>query len=77
MGYFDPTGVFIRDLPKPPDCEYTAQGSTTEAVDCWEPATHRHLNADGVTIGVFCPTHKNGNAAPGAVVKVEHLTEGE
>lgn len=54
---FDPeTGVFVRKLP-PPDCEYTAPGATTEAIDCWDPATRRHVGADGVTTGVFCAEH--------------------
>jgi hypothetical protein len=57
MAYFDPTlGVFILDKPKLPDCEFTAPGSETEAIDCWEPATLRHVR-DGVTVGVFCADH--------------------
>lgn len=44
-----------KKLP-PPDCEYTAPGSETEAVDCWEVATYRRVE-DDVTVGVFCAEH--------------------
>lgn len=57
MAPFDPaTGVFVRKLP-PPECEYTAPGSETEAIDCWAPAGRRHVGKDGVTTGVFCAEH--------------------
>lgn len=58
-----------RTLPrKPPTCEYTAPGSETEAIDCWEPATVRHVK-DGVTTGVFCDEHTGPAKKRG--VKVE------
>lgn len=42
---------------RPPDCEFTAPGSETEAIDCWDEATHRHVNSDGVTTGLYCAPH--------------------
>jgi hypothetical protein len=46
-----------NQLRRPPDCEFTAPGSETEAMDCWEPATHRRVDRDGVTTGLFCAAH--------------------
>lgn len=57
----DPTtGLFQRDLP-PPDCEFTARGSKTEGIDCWEPATVRHVK-DGTAVGLYCPKHRKAQA---------------
>jgi hypothetical protein len=47
----------IPQLRRPPDCEFTAPGAETEAMDCWEPATHRRVDSDGVTSGLFCGPH--------------------
>ena len=41
---------------RPVECEFTAPGSETEAVDCWEVATRRRVK-DGVTVGLFCSEH--------------------
>lgn len=53
---WNPNEPGMRPLPAA-DCEYTAPGATTEAVDCWEPATRRHVGTDGVTRGVYCEEH--------------------
>lgn len=47
-----------------PDCEYTAPGSETEAVDCWADAKWRHYDKDGRIVGLFCDAHSTP-AQPG------------
>ena len=54
---------------KPPFCEYTATGSTTEAVDCWAWATVRHVGPDGITKGVFCDAHDAQSLEDGQTVE--------
>lgn len=51
----------MRRMP-PPDCEYTAPGSETEAIDCWAVATRRHVDSNGHTLGVFCAQHADAGA---------------
>lgn len=50
-------GRFERLSPGALECEHTAPGSTTEAIDCWEPAVVRLVDAKGVTKGVYCERH--------------------
>lgn len=47
---------FERELPKP-DCEFTAPGSETDALDCWQVATWRYVDDDGATRLLLCGEH--------------------
>ncbi len=35
--------IILQKWQRAPRCEYTAPGSETEAIDCWEEATRRHV----------------------------------
>jgi hypothetical protein len=66
---------YVMSRLHPPYCMHTEDGSETEAVDCWEFSTLRHVtpgvNDEGIpiaiTVGTFCAKHSN--PAPGTTAE--------